>query len=77
MAQTLIEQFARMVARDGGMLSLLSDEQDLIRVGYRMGTAPSCESGACLLPHIELQDLMTETLKRREPTRRVVVELLK
>jgi hypothetical protein len=75
-ATTLIEQFARMVGRDGGALTLLSDTPDAVRVGYRMGKAPACDGGACVLPHLELQDLMTETLRRRDPMRRVIVELL-
>jgi hypothetical protein len=76
-ATKLVNEFAHMVSRDGGVLTLLSDEPELIRVGYRMGRAPECASGACILPHLELQDLMSETLKRRDPARRIAVELFK
>jgi hypothetical protein len=37
---------------------------------------PTCEDGACVMPHLELQDLMGETLARRDPDLRVVVELV-
>ena len=75
-ADTLVAQFERMVRRDGGSLTLLGVEDGVIRVGYRMGADPTCEDGACILPHLELQDLMNETAARREPGARVVVQLL-
>ena len=76
-AETLVVQFGRMVAGDGGAVSLLEDGPDLIRIGYRMGRAPACDGDVCVMPHLELQDLMNETLQRREPLRRLVVERLK
>jgi len=75
-ADTLVAQFERMVRRDGGELSLLGVEDGVIRVGYRMGADPTCEEGACILPHLELQDLMNETVARRAPELKVVVQLL-
>jgi len=75
-ADTLVEQFGRMVSRDGGYLALLSVEGDVVRVGYRIGVDPACVDGACVLPQLELQQLMTETLARRDPGLRVVVELI-
>jgi Fe-S cluster biogenesis protein NfuA len=75
-ADTLVAQFERMVRRDGGELSLLGVEGDVIRVGYRTGTDPGCPEGVCVLPHLELQQLMGETLARRDPGLRVVVELV-
>lgn len=75
-AETLVSQFDRMVRRDGGSLTLLGVEGDLIRVGYRLGHDPTCDSGVCIMPHIELQQLMAETLARREPKLTVRVELL-
>jgi hypothetical protein len=75
-ADTLVAQFERIVRRDGGQLSLLGVEDDLIRVGYRAGTDPGCADGACVLPHLELQQLMGETLARRDPALRVVVEVV-
>jgi Fe-S cluster biogenesis protein NfuA len=75
-AETLVKQFDRMVKRDGGSLSLLGVEDGVIRVGYRLGPDPSCESGACVLPQVELQELMSESLARRDPSLRVVVQLL-
>ena len=63
-----------MVRRDGGSLSLLEFDGEVIRVGYQVGADPTCVDGACVLPHAELQQLMAETLARRDPTVRVVVE---
>jgi hypothetical protein len=76
LADTLVAQFERMVRRDGGELSLLGVEGGVIRVGYRMGADPECESGACVLPHVELQQLMNETVARRDPSMKVVVQLV-
>jgi Fe-S cluster biogenesis protein NfuA len=76
LADILVAQFERMVRRDGGSLTLLGVEDGVIRVGYRLGADPTCEDGACVLPHIELQDLMNETAARREPGAKVVVQLL-
>lgn len=75
-AETLVAQFAQMVRRDGGSIRLLSVDRDEIRVGYQMGGDAVCENGACVLPHIELQALMNETLNRRAPAMRVVVQLI-
>ena len=75
-ATSLVKQFDRMVQRDGGSLSLLGVEGDVIRVGYRLGSDPTCEDGVCVLPQVELQELMGEALARRDATKRVVVELI-
>jgi hypothetical protein len=72
----LVGQFDRMVRRDGGAVSLLGVDDGVIRVGYRPGVDPDCDDGACTLPHVELQALMAETLGRRDPALRVVVELV-
>ena len=74
-AEKLVEQFGRMVERDGGELSLLGVDGNVIRVGYRPGADPSCADGACVLPHLELQQLMGETAARRDPALRIEVEL--
>jgi Fe-S cluster biogenesis protein NfuA len=76
-AANLVEQFDRMVKRDGGQLSLLGVEGDVIRVGYRFGVDPTCTDGACVMPYLELQQLMGETLARRNPDLKVIVEVLK
>jgi hypothetical protein len=75
-ADTLVAQFDRMVRRDGGELSLLGVEDDVVRVGYRAGVDPDCADDVCVLPHLELQQLMAETLARRDPALRVVVEVI-
>jgi Fe-S cluster biogenesis protein NfuA len=76
-AEGLVRQFDRMVKRDGGSVSLLGVDDGVVRVGYAPGVDPDCEDGACVLPHVELQDLMGETLARRDPALRVVVELVR
>jgi hypothetical protein len=76
LAQSLVEQFGRMVRRDGGELSLLDVEGSVIRVGYRLGADPTCADGACVMPHVELEQLMNETVARRHPDMRVTVEVL-
>jgi hypothetical protein len=45
-------------------------------VGYKPGVDPTCDEGSCVLPHLELQQLMAETLARRAKDVRVVVELV-
>lgn len=73
----LVERFNRMVARDGGTLTLLSADSGTIRVGYRPGAAaPDCSDGSCTLPQVELQQLMTETAARQRPGVRVEVEVI-
>jgi hypothetical protein len=76
LAETLVAQFQRMVRRDGGDLALLGVDDGVIRVGYRMGSDANCAEGVCILPHLELQDLMNETAERRAPGTKVVVELV-
>lgn len=75
-AKAVVDQFQHMVRRDGGVLSLLGVEEGVMRVGYRPGADPTCENGACVMPHLELQELMNETVARREPAMRVVVQLV-
>jgi hypothetical protein len=75
-AATLISQFDRMVRHDGGAVTLLGIEDSVIRVGYRPGSPADCADGACLLPDAELQQLMAETLTRRDATLSVVVQLV-
>jgi hypothetical protein len=77
LAQTLVDQFGRMVSRDGGELSLLGEDGKVIRIGYRLGVDPTCEDGACVMPHVELEQLMNETASRRDPDVRVTVEVLR
>jgi hypothetical protein len=73
-AEDLISQFNRMVKRDGGLLTLVDFDGEVIRVGYQLGADPTCVDGACVMPYGELQLLMAETLARRDPSLRVVVE---
>jgi Fe-S cluster biogenesis protein NfuA len=75
-ANSLIAEFEHMVRRDGGSISLLGVHENEIRLGYRMGANPSCASGTCILPHMELQEMMNETLSRRAPAMRAIVQLI-
>ena len=75
LATTLVNQFDRMVKRDGGAVTLLGVEGDVIRVAYRPGVDETCEGDVCVMPHLELEQLMAETLARRDATLKVVVEL--
>lgn len=74
-AASLVSQFDRMVKRDGGTVSLVDVHDGVIRVAYRPGADLTCDTDACVLPHIELQQLMSETLARRDASLQVVVEL--
>jgi len=75
-AETIVTQFSRMVQKDGGALRLIGVEGNLIRLGYKAGHDPECtDDGACVLPHVELQDMIEETLKRRAPDMKVLVQV--
>lgn len=75
-ADHVVRQFGRMVSRDGGQLSLIEIAGDTIRLGYRLGADPECTGGTCVLPHVELQTLIAETVRRRDPALKVAVELV-
>ncbi len=76
-SQALVERFNRMVARDGGSLTLIAADAEMIRVGYRLGIVdPECQDGSCVLPQLELERLMSETVARTMPGTRVQVEVM-
>ena len=76
-AQTLVQQFERMVRSDGGSIELVAAEGGVVRVRYRPGPPPvDCDSGACALPGEELRQLMGEALARRDPSLRLELETL-
>jgi hypothetical protein len=73
--ESLIERFQRMVARDGGELTVLSADPDAVRLRYRPGDVdPECADGVCVLPHRELAQLMGETFARQAPGVRLQIE---
>ena len=76
-AATLVSQFDRMVKRDGGAVSLLGVDGSTNRVAYKPGLDEACEGDMCIMPHLELEQLMAETLARRDATLKVVVELVR
>jgi len=74
--ESLVDRFRRMVARDGGELTVVAADAQTIRVRYRLAQAgPECVDGTCVLPHRELEQLMGETFARRRPGVRVEVEV--
>jgi len=75
-AQTLVRQFDRMVRSDGGSLELIAADAGVVRVRYRPGLPPAdCESATCALPGEELEQLMRESLARRDPALRLELEV--
>lgn len=72
-ASQLMDSFARIVRADGGSLTLISEQEGRIELGYAPGHDPDCATGACVLPHVELQEMMAEWLSRRAPGTAVVV----
>lgn len=62
-----------MVEGDGGSLRVLGVDGPVITVGYRPGSDRTCEGDACVLPEAELQQMMAETLARRDRSLRVEV----
>jgi Fe-S cluster biogenesis protein NfuA len=74
--ESLIDRFRRMVARDGGELTVLAVTPGDVRLRYRAAAAdPDCADGICVMPHRELEQMITETLARQWPGVRVHVEL--
>ena len=74
-AESLVKQFDRMVKRDGGSVSLVGVEGSCITVAYHPGVAPDCTDAVSIMPHVELQAMMAETLGRRDPTMSIRVVL--
>ena len=74
LADSLVAEFTRMVARDGGVIRLVSASAAEIHIAYRPGADAGCSDGVCILPEDELQELMNETASRRLPGVSVRVE---
>jgi Fe-S cluster biogenesis protein NfuA len=73
--ESLIERFRRMVARDGGELTVVTAGPDGVRLRYRRPDPDAgCVDGACVMPHRELEQLMGETFARQHPGLRIEVE---
>ncbi len=75
-ALQLLASFTRIAATDGGRIELIDGEGARIIIGLTPGDAAPCEDGACVLPHSELQQMMSEWLSRRAPDRSVTVKLM-
>ena len=75
-AEALMKRFGPMVESQGGKMSLLGADDDTIRIGYTPTETSSCDSDACILPHLELQDMLGEVLARRSPDLKVRVSLI-
>lgn len=74
LAERLIASFGRIASADGGELRLIAADAQHIRLGYRSGADAGCESGACMLPPAELQEMMRGWLARVAPDMRLSVE---
>jgi hypothetical protein len=73
--ESVIDRFRRMVARDGGELTVIAVTPQDIRLRYRAAEAdPECADGVCVMPHLELEQLIRETVVRQWPGARVRVE---
>ena len=72
-AEQLVEQFDRMVRRDGGSLTIASLEEGTLRVLHHAGSDPACEGDVCVLPSVEIEQMMTEVLERRGSHLRIEV----
>jgi len=73
---TLVNQL--IVCETGRRIDILDRiEGSCITGSYRPGTASECSEGVCIMPHVELQEMMAETLSRRDPTLSVRVLLMK
>jgi hypothetical protein len=73
LAEQVVAQFDRMAGRDGGSVTLASLEGGTLRVLHRAGSDPDCEGDSCVLPSVEIQQLMAEVLERRGSHLRVEV----
>ncbi len=76
-ADELVAAFARIIRMDGGDIRILDAEGAAIRLAYTPGTDEECTTGACVLPHLELQEMMREWLARRDPAASVSIRLEK
>ena len=73
LGRELMASFGRIAAANGSRLELLSESDTAVRFGYTAGTDAACESGVCVLPHFELQQMMREWMARRRPEVTVTV----
>lgn len=74
--QEILASFGRIASRDGGSVSILSEDEKTIRLAYQAG-APECADGTCVLPHAEFEEMVNEWLSRRAPGVRLLVRLMK
>lgn len=72
----IIASFGRIATRDGGSVTVLAEEEGLVRLAYRAGRPVDCESGTCMLPHAEFEEMVSEWLGRRAPGTRLEVRLM-
>jgi Fe-S cluster biogenesis protein NfuA len=65
-AQTVVEQFKRMVQPDGGSIELVAVEGGTMKIRYNPGKNEACES--CVLNPDDLCELMKEAAERQDPS---------
>lgn len=66
-ANQLLRNFERIAASDGSALSVLEEDDRLIRIGYRSGSPADCADGICSLPQTEIETMMRDWLARKAP----------
>lgn len=71
--EQIVFEFQRLVQRDGGLLTLRSFDGSAMTIEYRAGQAAHCDSNQCVLPHLELEELINETVQRRYPDCKVII----
>lgn len=68
----VVEQFKDIVGADGGEVSLLGVEGDLLRVAYKPGHSEQCAS--CVISPENLRDMLLDVLPAHDASiRRVEV----
>jgi hypothetical protein len=72
-ANQLLASFERIAASDGGTLTLLAENDETIRMGYRSGGEADCDNGVCMLPHAEIEAMMRDWMARKAPSVRLEV----
>lgn len=65
-AQSIVEQFKRMVQPDGGSIELVAVDHGTMKIRYTPGKNEECET--CVLDPTDLCELMQEAAERQDPS---------
>jgi len=69
-ARQVLDHFQRILQADGGALEWLETRDGVMRLAYRPGHNPECES--CVLSPEDLRELVAEAVKQGDPAIRDV-----